>query len=109
MKKLNLFYFILIFLLIGLVVGINIGKAFEESDDLIEIQKQRTHYEQLLEESRKKQDSLHRKSDSLSHIGTVIVEKIKQIPVYVNVAYDTLGSLKLRDLMIKEYDKRANR
>jgi sortase (surface protein transpeptidase) len=109
MKKVDLFILIVLCLMTGLVVGINVTHSFEESQNVKELQMQREQYELELEESRKKQDSLSRKSDSLSHIGTVIVEKIKQIPVYVNVAYDTLGSVKLRDLMIKEYDKRSNR
>lgn len=109
MKKSDLFIFIVLCLITGLVIGVNITYFFEEKKNVKEIQEQREQYELELEESRKKQDSLSRKSDSLSHVGTVIVEKIKQIPVYVNVAYDTLGSVKLRDLMISEYLKRNER
>jgi hypothetical protein len=67
--------------------------------------KQRKSIDSLLVLSRKKQDSLLKITDSLTKAGIVIVEKIKKIPVYVYVPYDTMGSQKLRQLMIQEYKK----
>lgn len=102
--------YLILCLIIGMGVGVNIGFKFNNSDEqLLLLQQERQHYDSLLAESKKKQDSLFRKSDSLSQAGTIIVEKIRKIPVYVQVSYDTMGSLKLRELMIKEYDKRTNR
>lgn len=105
----NLFFILALCLIAGLLVGIRIGESVEYNEQLLIIQKERQHYDSLLAQSKLKQDSLLRKSDSLQEAGTIIVEKIKKIPVYVEVRYDSLGSSKLQELMIKEYDKRTNR
>lgn len=104
--------YLILCLIIGMGVGVNIGFRFsnkaEYDEQLLLIQQERQHYDSLLAQSKQRQDSLVKKSDSLTQAGTIIVEKIRKIPVYVQVSYDTLGSLKLKELMIKEYDKRMD-
>ena len=91
----------------GLMIGIEVSLKHKKNNTIDSLIKERDQFNLLLENSRKERDRLLKKNDSLKRDGTVIVEKIKKIPVYVHIPYDTMGSSKLRQLMIQEY-KKAN-